>query len=332
MSRETIAGIDIGGTKIAVALADTAGQILSLSRFPTEIETGPHRILEKAIVEIEKMVADGGAGLRAVGVGCGGPLDRERGLILSPPNLPDWDEFPIIEIIEKRLGVPAILDNDANAAALGEQQRGAGRGLSNLVYMTISTGIGGGIIIGGEILHGVSDGAGEVGHITVLPDGPLCPCGERGCLEALCSGTSIARRARERLLAGAISVMTTMAGEPYKVTAKMVAEAALEGDTLAAEIWDETINYLAIGIGDIISILAPEAVILGGGVSTAGEQLLEPLRRQVQSRVKMLRVEKIRILQAELGGDSGIHGALILGQRAIVLRDVGSKKNLATDV
>ncbi|HEY0321791.1 MAG TPA: ROK family glucokinase [Pyrinomonadaceae bacterium] len=319
MNRGTIAGIDIGGTKIAVALADPSGQILSLSRFPTEVDAGPHRILDKAIEEIQRMAEETEASLLAVGVGCGGPLDRERGLILSPPNLPGWNEFPIIEIIEKRLGVHALLDNDANAAALGEQKHGAGRGLKDLVYMTISTGIGGGIIIKGEILHGVGDAAGEVGHITILPDGPPCRCGQHGCLETLCSGTGIARRARERLATGAESSIRMRAGGADKVTAKIVAEAAREGDPVAVEIWDETINYLAIGISNIISIVAPEAVILGGGVSTAGEQLLEPLRRQIQSRVKMLPIEKISILQAKLGGDSGIHGALILGQRAVAL-------------
>ncbi|HEX8774142.1 MAG TPA: ROK family protein [Pyrinomonadaceae bacterium] len=321
MSKQTVAGLDIGGTKIAVALADTDGNVISHTRFDTRVELGPHRILERALAEIERMREETGTHLVALGVGCGGPLDRERGLILSPPNLPDWDEFPIIEIIEKRLGIPALLDNDANAAALGEFNYGAGRGLSNIVYITISTGIGGGIIIKGQIFHGVNDGAGEVGHITVLPDGPACGCGGRGCLEAICSGTSIARRARERLLAGAHSSITTMAGEINAVTAKVVAEAVRTGDKLAAEIWDETTYYLAVGISNIINVLAPEAVILGGGVSTAGELLLEPLRRQVQSRNTMLPPDKINILQAALGGDSGSYGALILGQNGIASKE-----------
>lgn len=317
MSKQTVAGLDIGGTKIAVALADTDGNVISHTRFDTIVELGPHRILERALEEIERMREDTGTRLVALGVGCGGPLDRGRGLILSPPNLPDWDEFPIIEIIEKRLGIPAFLDNDANAAALGEFNYGAGRGMHNIVYITISTGIGGGIIIKGQIFHGVKDGAGEVGHITVLPDGPMCGCGARGCLEAICSGTSIARRARERLLAGAQSSITMMAGEINAVTAKVVAEAVRTGDKLAAEIWDETTYYLAVGISNIINVLAPEAVILGGGVSTAGELLLEPLRRQVQSHNTMLPPDKINILQAALGGDSGSYGALILGQNGI---------------
>jgi glucokinase len=317
MSRQAIAGIDIGGTKIAVALADTDGRLISLSRFATRVERGPYSILEEAVKEVERMIDEESARLAAVGVGCGGPLDRERGLILSPPNLPGWDEFPIIELLEKRLGVPALLENDANAAALGESRYGAGRGFGDIVYITISTGIGGGIIIGGKLLHGTSDGAGEVGHITVLPGGPRCGCGARGCMEAICSGTSIARRARERLSSGADSSLRERAGAVGEVTAKMVAEAARDGDPLAAEVWDETVYYLSVGIGNIINILAPEAVILGGGVSTAGEQLLEPLRRQVRSSIKMLPPEKINILQAALGGDSGIYGALILGEEAI---------------
>jgi glucokinase len=193
--------------------------------------------------------------------------------------------------------------------------------MHNIVYITISTGIGGGIIINDRIFHGVNDGAGEVGHNTVLTDGPMCGCGARGCLEAICSGTSIARRARERLLAGAQSAITTMAGEINAVTAKVVAEAVRTGDKLAGEIWDETIYYLAVGINNIINVLAPEAVILGGGVSTAGDLLLEPLRRLVRSRNTMLPPDKINILQAALGGDSGSYGALILGRGGIASKN-----------
>lgn len=320
MTRDTIAGIDIGGTKIVVALATPDGQVLTMSRFPTRVELGPHRILDHMLNEIEKMVEQSQVRLLAVGIGCGGPVDLQRGMILSPPNLPGWDQFPIVELVEKRSGVPVLLDNDANAAALGEHRYGAGRGLRDLVYITISTGIGGGVIVGGELIHGVGDGAGEVGHMTVLPDGPQCGCGAQGCLEALCSGTCIARRARERLLSGAQSAMTSMITGSDEITARMVAEAARNADQLAREIWEETIRYLAIGVSNIIVTLAPEAIILGGGVATAGEQLLAPLRQQVQQRVKILPAEKIRILQAALGGDSGIYGALILAQQALLKR------------
>jgi glucokinase len=317
LSDECVAGIDIGGTKIALALAASDGRLIEATRFPTRVEEGPHRILSAAASGIEAMAGRARARLKAVGVGCGGPLDRRRGLVLSPPNLPGWDEFPIVSLLEERLGVPALLDNDANAAALGEQSYGAGRGLEDIIYITISTGIGGGVIVRGRLVHGVYDGAGEVGHMTVLPDGPLCGCGARGCLEALCSGTSIARRARERLAAGAPSSLSSLKRE---VTAQAVAAAAREGDSLAAEVWDETIHHLAVGVGNLFNALAPEAVVIGGGVSTAGEQLFAPLRQRVRERVRMLPPEKINILQASLGGDSGLHGAIILGQAAAEAR------------
>jgi glucokinase len=315
LSDSCVAGIDIGGTKIALALAAPDGRIIEKTRFPTRVEDGPRAVLERALSEIERMIGAAGARLAAVGIGCGGPLDRRRGLILSPPNLPGWDEFPIVALVEERFGVPVKLDNDANAAALGEREYGAGRGLDDLIYMTISTGIGGGVIVRGRIVHGVYDGAGEVGHMTVLPEGPLCGCGARGCLEALCSGTSIARRARERLAAGRVSLLTSLG--PGEVTAQVVAMAAREGDALASEVWYDTIRHLSVGVGNLFNALAPEAVIIGGGVSTAGEQLFGPLREHVRARVRMLPADRINILQASLGGDSGIHGAVILGQSAL---------------
>ena len=315
MPDQCVAGIDIGGTKIALALADLEGRFIEKTRFPARTgERGPHAIIEEALVEIERMLGQTGAQLVATGIGCGGPLDRKRGLILSPPNLPGWDEFPIVKIVEERLGVPVLLDNDANAAALGEHRHGAGRGYRQLVYITQSTGIGGGVIVRGRLVHGVYDGAGEVGHMTVLPDGPECGCGGRGCLEALCSGTALARRARERLAAGEASSLSSL--NPTEVTGRVVAEAARAGDAVASAVWDEMIHYFAVGVGNLFNVLAPEAVVIGGGVSEAGEQLFVPLRERVRERVRMLPPEKVNILQASLGGDSALHGAVILGQSA----------------
>jgi glucokinase len=315
LSDQCVAGIDIGGTKIALAVANLEGRVLEKTRFPARTaERGPHAIMEEALAEIERLLGQTGSCLASVGIGCGGPLDRQRGLILSPPNLPGWDEFPIVRLVEERLGVPALLDNDANAAALGEHRYGAGRGYRHLVYITQSTGIGGGVIVGGRLVHGVYDGAGEVGHMTVLPDGPECGCGGRGCLEALCSGTGIARRTRERLAAGEASALAALS--PSEVTARAVAEAARAGDAVATAVWDEMIHHLAVGVGNLFNVLAPEAVVIGGGVAEAGEQLFKPLRVRVRERVRMLPPEKINILQASLGGDSALHGAVILGQAA----------------
>jgi glucokinase len=312
MSR-IIAGIDIGGTKIAAAVASPDGRIIAKQTFPTEVEKGPHEILERAMNIVGELAREAPGDLTAVGVGCAGPLDVVRGLILSPPNLPGWDEFPLVELLKQRFGVPVVLENDANAAALGEQRFGAGRGFENLVYITISTGIGGGVIVDGRIVRGVGSGAGEVGHMTILPDGPVCGCGGRGCLETLCSGTAIARRAREAIGQGAQSVLSVyFSNGPEGITAARVAEAARSGDRFAGEIWSETIKYLALGIGNIIATLAPEAIIFGGGVAMAGEQLLAPLRQRLIEQVKMAPVKDIRLLQAGLGSESGLYGAIAL--------------------
>ncbi|HEY9285073.1 MAG TPA: ROK family protein [Pyrinomonadaceae bacterium] len=316
MTNDFIAAIDIGGTKIALGLSDPQGRPLGFRRFPTHVGRGPHKIISQALDELEQMAREEGARVVAVGVGCGGPLDRARGLILSPANLPGWDEFPIVSLVRERLGVPVGLDNDANAAALAEHEYGAGRGAENMVYLTISTGIGGGLILGGRLLHGIGDAAGEVGHMIVVPGGAACGCGSRGCLETICSGTSIARRARERLADGTRQSVL-LEGGADAITALAVAGAARAGDAVATEVWDETVEYLALGVGNVIAAFAPEAVILGGGVSTAGDQLLVPLRRRIQESVKIAPVERVRIEQAALGGDSGIYGALILGRQAL---------------
>ena len=314
MTRNLIAGIDIGGTKIAVALADAAsGETIFRHRFPTVAERGAKAILAETTTHLDTGLKKNNGNLVAVGIGCAGPLDIERGLAKSPPNLPGWDEFPIIETVAEHFRVPVILDNDANAAAIGEYTSGAGRGLENLVYMTISTGIGGGVITGGKIVRGVGAGAGEIGHITVAGDKIRCGCGGYGCLEAVASGTNIARRAGEAV-ADCVAE-SLLSKEP--ITAQKVVEAARNGDALAQKVWDETICFLAVGLNAVIVTLAPEAIIIGGGVSLAGEAMLfEPLRREVQKRVKIAPVERIKILPAGLKDESGIYGALALARTA----------------
>jgi glucokinase len=310
---EVIAGIDIGGTKIAVALENHAGERLAARRLPTEVALGPERILENVFRALEEMLAETGAVLTAIGIGCPGPIDILRGLVLSPTNLPDWIDFPIVELAQKRFGVPVSLDNDANAAALGEYFHGAGRGFRDVFYVTISTGIGGSIICQGQIHHGVQAGAGEIGHTIVKPNGVRCRCGTHGCLETIASGTGIARRMRETLAAQNGKNTENLA----RITAETVVESVENGDETAQKIWDETIKYLAIGIGNAITLIAPEAVIIGGGVSSVGELLLEPLRREIGKNVTMVPIENIQILKASLGSESGVCGALILAQNAL---------------
>lgn len=313
---EVIAGIDIGGTKIAVALETTGGERIAARRLPTTVEIGAFRLVEKISDALTEMLEENRAELMAIGVGCPSPLDVEKGLVLSPANLPGWDDFPIVKLFRERFGVPVVLENDANAAALGEYVGGAGRSFENIVYITVSTGVGGGIIVGGEILRGVAGSAGELGHAIVQPDGFLCNCGSNGCLETICSGVHIARRAKARLAAGEPSLMTEMVRNIDEITAKIVVEAVWRNDKVAIEIWAETCRYLAVGVGNVITLLAPEAVIIGGGVASAGELLFAPLRAQLPEFVSMVPLEKVAILPAELGEESGVCGALVLAERA----------------
>jgi len=207
--------------------------------------------------------------------------------------------------IQRSLGLPTVLENDANAAGLGEFRYGAGKGARSIVYMTVSTGIGGGIILDGKVWHGLKDAAGEVGHMTVCPDGPVCGCGNRGCLEAMSSGPSIARRAREAVAAG----RQTRLSELSKPTSADVVRLAQDGDSVAAEVWEEAVKYLGIGVAAVITILAPERVVIGGGVTKAGDALFQPLRERVRQRLKLVPVESVPILPAALGPDVGILGA-----------------------
>ena len=312
---QVIAGIDIGGTKIAVALGKLSGEKIAVRSLPTQSDANQSiRAIFQAMAE---MLEEHRGELAAVGIGCPSPLDIERGLVMSPSNLQDWNHFPIVKLFRERFNVPVVLDNDANAAALGEYGYGAGRGYKNVVYVTVSTGIGGGIILNGEILHGVAAGAGELGHTIVQPNGIRCNCGSVGCLETICAGVHIARRAKEKLAQGEPSLMRKMVSDGSEISAKTVVEAVRQGDKTAVEIWDETCRFLAIGIANIITTLAPEAVIIGGGISAAGDLLFEPLRRLLPNFISMIPTEKINILPATLGGESGVCGALGLAQKAV---------------
>ncbi len=304
----TVFGIDIGGTKLAVGAVNADGEILGMDETPTRAAEGPERVLDRVVGLAKHVLAMPGVSWRVIqriGIACSGPMDREAGLVFKAPNLPGWVRVPVVKHIEDALALPAILENDANAAALGEFRYGVGKGMDSLVYLTVSTGIGGGIILGGKIWHGVNCGAGEVGHIMLVPDGPPCGCGSRGCLEALSSGTAIARRARELLEAGGTSRLRDIPN----FDASDVARLAQEGDALAGEVWQAAVKHLSLGIVAIITILGPELIVIGGGVSRAGDFLFEPLRQEVRRHVKVVPVESLRILPAALGRNVGILGA-----------------------
>ena len=316
LMNKVIAGIDIGGTKTAIALENLHGERIAARVLPTQADA--FDTIERISKAIEVMLGENDTELISIGIGCPSPLDIEKGLVMSPSNLQDWDNFPIVKLFKDRFKVPVVLENDANTAALGEYIYGAGRGYKNIVYVTVSTGIGGGIILGGEIFHGVGAGVGELGHTIVQPDGVPCNCGSVGCVETICAGVHIARRAKEKLASGISSLMNEITPNINEVSAKTVVEAARRGDKLAVEIWDETCKFLAIGIANAITLLAPEAVVIGGGIAAAtGEMLFAPLRQLIPKYVSMIPADKILILPAELGSESGVCGALVLAKKAV---------------
>jgi glucokinase len=297
--RAAVLGLDVGGTKIAAAVVDQAGGVHGFAVASSEPERGPDDGLERLFALGRSAVAESGFTwdeILGVGIGCGGPLDPELGVLLAPLHLPGWEDVPIVERARAAFGKPAAVENDATAAAAGEHRYGAGRGTRDMVYLTVSTGVGGGVVLGDRLFRGSTGNGGELGHVTVDWHGRLCRgCGRRGCLEAYASGTSIAERAQEAGLAGA--------------TAADVAAGALAGEPVATRIWDETCEALACGITSLANLFEPELVVVGGGVSRVGEQLLAPVRRLVQEQVIGPRDRTVGVVQAALGDGVGVVGA-----------------------
>jgi glucokinase len=275
----TVLGLDVGGTKLAAGVVTGDGRVLSRRVIPSHADEGPMPMIERLVELGHAVVGDSAvpwAAIDAIGIACGGPLDPRAGIILSPPNLPGWDHIPLAKLVSAALGRPTAVENDATAGALAEWWFGAGRSraIDDLVYLTISTGIGGGLVIDGEIYRGATGNAGELGHLTVDRHGRACKCGRRGCLEAYASGTNIAARAREALATGERSSLATLSA----ITAVDVATHAAAGDALASRIWDETMDILGSAVANIIDVFDPDLVVLGGGVTRAGDQLLLPVR------------------------------------------------------
>lgn len=298
-----VLGLDIGGTKLAAGVVESDGSVRSFALASTNADEGPERGLERLFELGRKAVLDSGAGwegIGAVGIGSGGPLDATRGVLIAPPHLPGWRNVPIVALAEEAFGLSVVLENDATAAAAGEHRFGAGAGTRNLVYLTISTGVGGGTVIDGKLYRGASGNGGELGHVTVDCAGRHCRgCGRKGCLEAYVSGTSIAERAQE---AGMGSV-----------TAADVAAAARAGDPVATAVWDATVDALACGLTSIVNLFEPELVVLGGGVvSGTGEQLLGPVRERVRAESMAPAGEAARIVEAALGRHVGVVGAAVI--------------------
>lgn len=315
---EYVVGIDIGGTKLATVVADKSGSIVNKVRRPTLAEKGPTYALGLLFDMVRDVVTRAGlemASISAIGVSCGGPLDTETGIVYSPPNLPGWDALPLKAKLESEFQVPVTLENDANASALAEYRFGGGRGYGTLLYMTMSTGIGGGIVINGQIYRGANDSAGEVGHQVLLPDGPRCGCGKRGCLEALCSGPAIARRAQAAIRQTphrASALLTLADGAVAAVKSEHVLAAARTGDPLALELVQETADYMGWGIANAVNILNPDIVLLGTIAVAAGDLLLIPIRERVAALAMDRPAAAVQIAPAALGDALGDLAAIAL--------------------
>jgi len=311
-----VGAVDLGGSKILSVIAQGDGRRLGEDRRSTSAEEGPEVVLERIGVSLETALANAGlqqGDLAAVGICSPGPCDIDSGVISSAPNLPGWRDVPICRYLEERLGVSTRLENDANAAALGEHVYGAGRGCRHLIYITVSTGIGGGLIIDGRLYRGATGVAGELGHMTIDPNGPPCGCGNRGCLEALASGTAIAARAEELVAQGGSALL---AQEEGRLTAEAVAQAADQGDIACQGIIRRAGYYLGVGLASYVNIFNPEVIIIGGGLAKVGELLLGPARAEMAARAMREALNAVQLKLAELGDYAGVMGMVALLREA----------------
>lgn len=307
-----ILALDFGGTQFRLALANDQGRILRRHAAPIRPSLGPDQAI-KRIKDAARALLNGvdEAALTGMGIAAAGLITPETGVVLTSPNLLTWYNTPLKDIFEQELQLPVWVGNDANLAALGEHRFGAGRETDHLIYLTVSTGIGGGVIIGGKLLLGSSGFAGELGHVTIDVNGPRCNCGNLGCLEVMASGTAIARAAREWLAHGESGKIRELAaGDPAGVTAEMVAVAAKTGDPVARQIMYTAAANLGAGVVSLVHIFNPELVLIGGGVAKAGDLVFEPVRQVVAERV--MPDITVSILPSGLGDDSGLLGAVAL--------------------
>jgi glucokinase len=292
------------------------GPPLGLRKIPTESASGGEVVIGRAVDAVREAMesvfrGEGGSveDVAGIGIGAPGPLNRESGLLVEAPNL-GWKNFPIRDLVSEGIGLPATLDNDANCATFGEWWMGAGRGARTLVGLTLGTGIGGGLILNGELHHGASDAAGEFGHMTIVSTGRKCKCGNYGCLEAYASGPNIAARAVEGIGTGAESLLGDLVdGDLTRITAATVYEGVVLGDSYAREVMEETAKFLGVGVANLVNLLNPDMVVIAGGVTRAGDYLFGPLRKEVRRRAFQSAVDVCTIVPAALPETAGVIGA-----------------------
>lgn len=310
-----IIGVDIGGTKVAAGLVDSSGEITHKIRVPMTPAGTAEAGFAAVVGAVEAIFAgapEARGALTGIGLCSPGPLDPKTGVVLNPPNVPCWRGFPLAAETQRVFGVPAKVDNDANAAGLAEFLWGSGRGYSNLFYATLGTGIGAGIVLDGKILHGRTGGAAEGGHVTIDYRGPRCACGKFGCIEALAAGPAIALRARGRASGGRAARILALAGGVDEIRTEHVGQAFLEGDEPAREVLQETAFFLTVWLGNVVDLLEPECIVVGGGMSRLMSPFFAEISKTLPKWSINQRSNEIPIVVARYGADAGIAGAAAL--------------------
>jgi glucokinase len=308
------AGVDLGGTTVACALADARGQIVQDAKIDTQSHAGPEAVLDRIATLVKELSQAAKTEPTAVGMGVPGLVDVDAGIVRFLPNLPtNWRDVPAGPMLSEKLGCPVWLLNDVRTATLGELAFGQGANADTMAFFALGTGIGGGIVIDGQLRLGPLGAAGELGHQTILPHGPPCGCGNRGCLETLASGPALTAEGVRLLHSGlAPRLHELVEGDPGRVTPKQMAAAAQHGDEAVLDAIHRTAEYLAIGVANVVVTIHPELVVFGGGVAQMGDLLLDRVRQAVRRRVRMIPTENLRIELSRLGNRAGVLGAVAL--------------------
>ena len=315
-------GIDLGGTKIMALVVNEKGEIVGEAKKKTKPELGPEGVVDRMAAAAESALSSAKVDAKAViaaGVGAPGPVNLQTGVVVEAPNLPGWQEIPLAAMLSERLGVPVFVDNDVNLGTLGEHQMGAGQGTSHMVGIFVGTGVGGGVIIDGQLHRGSRNSAGEIGHTIIVPNGPICGCGKRGCLEAVASRTAIEREVSAALATGHPSVLAEALGPDGKdrLTSGVIKSAMEAGDGLMIAVMSQVQYYLGLLTANLVNVLDPEMIVFGGGVVEAlGDDFLRPIRATARSYYLQQRdADLVRIVPATLGDYAGGQGGAALAKQ-----------------
>jgi len=311
---KVVIGVDLGGTNMRTALLSPDGLILDRNKVSTHAAEGWKQVvarLVESIVRYQQIAIGKGLTVAAVGVGAPGVIQMDSGIVVKSPNFPDWNNLPLKKELEKALNMPVFIENDANAAALGEQWLGAGRDINSMILLTLGTGVGGGIVLNNQIWQGADGMAGEIGHMTLIPDGRLCGCGNTGCLEMYASARGIVQSYREAVNSSGIAMVTELSSE-------QIYQAARNGDTVALKVMKDMGRMLGIGIASLINIFNPQMIVLGGGVKEAWQLFINATQEEVMRRAFKVPAERTKIVPSLLGDDAGMVGAAAIAMQKMI--------------